>query len=154
MSSATSASKFALTFGAQTALAKGLRCEAAVRRHVVAADEPEALGGTDTAANPVELLLAALITCQAITYRVWAKKLDIELTEVHVETEGDIDLRGFFGIDDAVRPGFGAIRLRVRLDGPETPERYRELAAAVDGHCPVLDMIRSPVPMERVIVEA
>jgi uncharacterized OsmC-like protein len=117
--------------------------------HRFTVDEPPALGGANAAANPVEYALAALGSCQAITYRVWAAQLGIRLEQVRVEVDGDIDLRGFFGVDDRVRPGFGAVRIRVTLDGPEPPERYRELAAAVDAHCPVLDLFRNPVPVER-----
>jgi putative redox protein len=66
-----------------------------------------------------------------------------------VDIDGDIDLRGFFGIDKQVRAGFTAVRIRVTLGGPETEARYQELAAAVDAHCPVLDLFRNPVPVER-----
>jgi uncharacterized OsmC-like protein len=117
--------------------------------HHVTVDEPASLGGGNVAANPVEYALVALGSCQAITYRFWAAQLGIALDSVHVEVEGDLDVRGFFGIDDTVRPGFGAVRLRVRLGGPETAERYDELAKAVDAHCPVLDLFSNPVPVER-----
>ena len=30
------------------------------------------------------------------------------------------------------------------MTGPENPERYQELAAAVDRHCPVLDLFAQP----------
>ena len=33
------------------------------------------------------------------------------------------------------------------MAGPESEERYAELAAAVDKHCPVLDLFRNPVPV-------
>ena len=33
--------------------------------------------------------------------------------------------------------------------GPESAERYRELADAVDAHCPVLDLFSNPTPVER-----
>jgi len=122
--------------------------------HSFTVDEPPALGGTDAAANPVEYALASLGSCQAITYRVWAAQLGIKLDTVTVEIDGDIDLRGFFGIDDKVRPGFGAVRIKVNLGGPEPAARYEELAAAVDAHCPVLDLFRNPVPVERVLATA
>jgi uncharacterized OsmC-like protein len=117
--------------------------------HQFTIDEPESLGGGNAAANPVEYALAALGSCQAITYRFWAEHLGITLDAVHVDVEGDLDVRGFFGIDDAVRPGFGAVRLQVRVSGPESAERYRELAEAVDTHCPVLDLFRHPVHVQR-----
>ena len=117
--------------------------------HHVTVDEPESLGGGNVAANPVEYALTALGSCQAITYRFWAAHLGLALDNVRVEVEGDLDVRGFFGIDDSVRPGFGAVRVRVRLSGPEPAERYEELARAVDAHCPVLDLFSNPVPVQR-----
>jgi hypothetical protein len=60
-------------------------------------------------------------------------------------------LRGFFGVDDGVRPGFTAIRVEVTVTAPETEERYAELAAAVDAHCPVLDLFQNPVPVSRAL---
>jgi len=140
-----------LTVGATGMLLHGVRCHADIREHALTIDEPMGIGGTDAGPNPVEVVLAALGTCQAITYRVWAAVLGIELDEVRFETEGDIDLNGFFGLRDDVRPGFGAIRHRVILVGPEDAARYLELADAVDRHCPVLDIVADPVPVERVI---
>ena len=141
-----------MTFTVGAELIDGLRMDIDIRKHRITVDEPRGLGGTDEGPNPVELVLASLATCQAITYRVWAMKLGVALDSVNVEADGDIDLRGFFGVDDSVRPGFSAVRLRVRLDGPESTARYQELADAVDGHCPVLDFTGSAIPVERTIV--
>ena len=40
------------------------------------------------------------------------------------------------------------------MTGPESPGRYAELAAAVDEHCPVLDLFRNPVPVTRTLAGA
>jgi putative redox protein len=53
---------------------------------------------------------------------------------------------------DQVRPGFSAVRVEVSVTGPETRERYTELAAAVDAHCPVLDLFSNPVPVTVALV--
>lgn len=37
--------------------------------------------------------------------------------------EGDLDLRGFLGIDETIRPGFTAVRLTTTPRGPEPLER-------------------------------
>lgn len=116
-------------------------------RHDLRVDEPPALGGQDAAPNPVEYALAALLSCQVVTYRFWAAKLGIPLDDVSATIEGDLDVRGFFGFDDAVRPGFGEVRVVVDLQGPATRERYEELRAAVDEHCPVLDLFSRPTPV-------
>lgn len=126
---------------------EGVRTDLDVRSHRVVVDEPPTLGGEDVAANPVEYALAAFASCQVVTYRFWAAKLGIELGDLTVAAEGDLDVRGFFGLDDAVRPGFGAVRIAVTIDGPESPERYEELRAAVDAHCPVLDLFGNPTPV-------
>jgi len=127
--------------------------EVAVRTpaHAFTVDEPPALGGGGSAPNPVEYALASLGSCQAITYRFWAEHLGISFDELTVTVDGDLDIRGFFGFNDSIRPGFSAVRVRVGITGPETPERYQELAAAVDEHCPVLDLFRNPVPVDRSI---
>ena len=117
------------------------------RQHAYVVDEPASLGGDDSAANPVEQALGALISCQVVTYRFWAARLGIRLDDVRITAVGDLDVRGFFGLDDAVRAGFGEVRLDVELVGPEAAERYEELHAAVDEHCPVLDLFTNPTPV-------
>ena len=59
---------------------------------------------------------------------------------------------GFYGVDDGVRAGLSAVRVEVTVAGPESEERYAELAAAVDEHCPVLDLFQNPVPVSRELV--
>ena len=114
------------------------------RQHAYVVDEPASLGGDDSAANPVEYALGALISCQVVTYRFWAARLGIRVDDVRITAVGDLDVRGFFGLDDAVRAGFREVRLEVEVVGPETSERYAELHAAVDAHCPVLVLFSNP----------
>lgn len=143
-----------LTYRASTALeAGGLRCEAALRKHAIVVDEPPSVGGTNEGPNPIEVVLAGLASCQAITYQVWAALEGVALERVTVRVEGDVELGGFFGLDEGSRPGFHAVRLAVTLEGPETPERFREFADVVDRHCPVLDMLTVPAPVTRTLVD-
>jgi uncharacterized OsmC-like protein len=125
----------------------GVRAEITVGPHTMLVDEPPSVGGDGAAPNPLETALASLLACQVVTYRLWAAKLAIPLDDVRVEVDGEVDVRRFFGLDETPRAGFGEIRVRVHLDGPAEPERYRELAAAVDEHCPVLDLFRHPTPV-------
>lgn len=117
-------------------------------------DEPAGLGGTDLGANPVEHLLGSLGACQVITFQVWAEKLGLTLDAVDVDLSGDIDLRGFFGLDPEARPGFDQVRAEVRLTGPESKEAYDELVAVVEEHCPVLDSIGARVPVSTQVTVA
>jgi uncharacterized OsmC-like protein len=131
----------------------GVRSEIRIGRHTLVVDEPPALSGEDAGPSPVETALAALLSCQVVTYRLWAAKLAIPLETVDVDVVGAIDLRSFYGVDDSVRPGFGDVTIRVTLGGPAGEERYRELATAVDAHCPVLDLFShaTPVTVEHVV---
>ena len=135
------------TFVSHSALQEGFRTEAKIRDFKLTVDEPEALGGTDTGPNPVELVLAALGTCQEITYRLYADALGIPLDGVSVRVEGDVDLRGFFAAKDGVRPGYREIRAVVALDSTAPEEDLQRLKNTVDRHCPVLDMLSNPVPV-------
>jgi len=116
-------------------------------KQVFFVDEPGALAGDDSAASPVEYALGALISCQIVVYRLYAQNLGIRVDSISATAEGDLDARGLFGIDDSVRPGFSAVRLDVRVTGPESAERYAQLHSAVDAHCPVLDLFANPTPV-------
>jgi uncharacterized OsmC-like protein len=148
---ADDAAKGQVVFSAQGTLVGVTEVDISTGRHTFKVDEPPALGGADAAANPVQYALASLGSCQAITYRLWAARLGVELDSVTVRVEGDLDLRGFFGVGDGVRPGLTAIRVEVAVAGPESEERYAELGAAVDEHCPVLDLFQNPVPVSRAL---
>ncbi|MHA7648386.1 OsmC family protein [Mycobacterium sp. ML4] len=116
-------------------------------QYQVEVDEPAPLGGAGTAPNPVEYYLASLLSCQIVTWRFWAEKLDIAIDAITARAEGDLDVRGFFGLEDTVRAGFREVRVVVTVRGPETPQRYRELQDAVDAHCPVLDLTQNATPV-------
>ena len=100
-----------VVFRTEGALTGPTHVKLTAREHVLEVDEPEVLAGADAHANPVEYALASLASCQAITYRFWAAKLGIALDGLEVAAEGDLDLRGFFGLDNDTRAGFTSIRL-------------------------------------------
>ncbi len=134
-------------FSADSRQVQGLQSETKIRQFTLTVDEPESLGGTDTGPNPVELILGALASCQEITYRAFAEALEIPLDGVSVKIEGDVDLRGFFAVNDSVRAGFQDIRGTVELDSPAGEEELAKLKQIVDAHCPVLDILQAPVPV-------
>jgi len=136
------------SYAVQTRQIDGFRSEATARQFNVTVDEPEALGGADTGPSPVELLLAALGSCQEITYRLYADALGIPLDGVSVRLTGNLDLRGFFAVDPAVRPGYQSIEATVVLDSPAPDEDLARLKATVDRYCPVLDVVTSATPVE------
>jgi uncharacterized OsmC-like protein len=118
-----------------------------IREFSVDVDEPPALGGNDKAPNPVEYALAALATCQEITYRLHADALGIPLDDVSVRLEGEIDLRGFFGAASSVRPGFQRVTGSVSFDSTASADDLARLKRVVDAHCPVLDLFSNATPV-------
>lgn len=121
-----------------------LATQSTIRGFEVRNDEPADLGGTDTGPNPVEAVLAALGSCQAIVYRAYANALGIRLDRVEVETRGHLDVRGFLG-DATVPAGFERVSFATRVVSPEPRERIEKLAKLVEAHCPVLDILRTPL---------
>ena len=136
------------TFSVDSRQVEGLRSETKIRQFNVTVDEPPNLGGTDTGPNPFEFVLAALATCQEITYRAYATALGIPLESVSVTLEGSLDLRGFFAVKDGVRAGFNDVRGVVNLKSSAPDAELAKLKDVVDAHCPVLDILRAPVPVD------
>ena len=137
---------------AQAAWRAPIGVDVRMGRHRVVVDQPEALGGSDAGAGPVELALGALVACQVAIFRFHAAKQGLTIGDLRVTADGDLDVRGFFGFDASVRPGFSGIRVKVEISGPETDDTYRALAATVDAHCPVLDLFSNPTPVETSVV--
>ncbi|MEN8107017.1 MAG: OsmC family protein [Pseudomonadota bacterium] len=79
------------------------------------ADEPPILAGNDNGANPVEHLLNALAACVTTSMVAHAAVRGIHIEELESELEGDIDLRGFLGLDEDVPKGFTDIRMKFRV---------------------------------------
>ncbi len=101
------------------------------RIHTFVIDEPKELLGEDTAANPQEYLMGAMNACIMNTYVIAAAMKGVKLESVVMETEGELDLRGFLGIDKNVIPGYNELKYKVRLKGDGTREQYEEVHKAV-----------------------
>ena len=94
-------------------------------------DEPCELGGGNAFANPQEHLLAALNACMTVGYVAQCAVRGITIEKLEIETEGDIDLRGFFGLDPAIPPGYETLRYVVRIKGNGSKEQFTEVHQAV-----------------------
>src|SRR5215207_4614122 len=61
-------------------------------------DEPRELLGGNAHPNPQEVLLAAFNACMLIGYVAGATVHGIRLESLTIETEGQLDVRGFLGL--------------------------------------------------------
>lgn len=131
-----------VVFRADTQLEEDVRCSAKVRDFApIIVDEPPDLGGADAAANPVELMLVALGACQEIMYSAYASVMGVQLNSVKVNLRGYLDLRGLFGMDAAIPPGFQKVIFETVVDSPADMETLKKLVETVESHCPVLDTL-------------
>lgn len=90
----------------------------------VDSDEPNLIGGGESAANPVENLLAALAGCVTSSIVIHASAQGIEIREIEAAVEGDIDLNGFAGLTDAPK-GFTEIRMKLTVDADADAEQIK-----------------------------
>lgn len=141
----------------------GARSEATVKQVVIGgesiergwtipADEPFELGGTNTQPNPQELLLSALNSCMTVGYVALATLMGIELTSLEIETKGDIDLRGFLGIDAQVKPGYDNLQYTVRIKSDGTEEQVRQIHEMVQKTSPNYFNISQPVQLNAELI--
>ena len=114
---------------------------------VLEADEPLALLGTDTAANPVEHLLHALAACMTTSMVYHAAAHGIQIQKVESSLEGDIDLQGFLDLDKNVRNGFRGIRVNFKIKADIPDEKLQEVCQLGPGHSPVFDSLTNGVPV-------
>jgi len=130
-----------VVFRAETKWEEDVRCSVAIRDFAeFKIDEPPELGGQDSASNPVELVLGALGACQEIMYSAYASVMDIKLDSVEVDVRGYLDLKGLFGMDENVPPGFNRVSFDTRIVSEADDDALRELIDTVENHCPVLDI--------------
>ena len=108
------------------------------------ADEPPALLGEDSAANPVEYLLTALSSCMttSIVYHTAVKGYRID--HLHSEFKGDLDLQGFLGLNPSVPKGYQKIHaiFKVKTDAP------KQVIEEAYHFSPVYSMLSKGVPID------
>ena len=116
--------------------ASGYRVEIRAGGHVLVADEPVRVGGTDAGPTPYDYLLSALGGCMAMTLRMYAdrKGWPLEGARVQLRTarshEADCEQCA------TEKVGITQIERRVELSGPLTDEQRTRLLQIAD-RCPV-----------------
>ena len=118
----------------------------------ISVDEPTELGGTNQFANPQEHLLGAMNACIMVGYVVGCSMAGIELEELRIETEGDIDLRGFLGLDPNIKPGYDEISYTVHIKGKGTLDQFQKVHEAVGATSPNRFNIANPIKLNSKLV--
>src|SRR5215207_559188 len=132
---------------------EGLRFRVEGPQGEVITDMSKTVGGGATAPTPGWLLRAALASCDATAVAIEAARDGVELTELTVTVESESDFRGALGVDDTVRPGPLAVRVRIQLAaGDATEDQLREIVQRAESRSPVGDAVARAVSITTEIV--
>lgn len=138
---------------ASTSWKGAFKVETCSRDFTLLADEPEMLCGTNTAANPVEMILQAYGACLTIGYAMNAAVRGIDIDDIKIDLEGEIDLPGFLGLEPPEKlhmdklPGFKSIRARVQIKSKADRKALQELHKHVIATSPVGTTLSRPVSL-------
>jgi uncharacterized OsmC-like protein len=146
-------SKAVVNFKAETHWINCASSKTRIRNFTLEGDEPTAYLGSNRVPNPVETILAAAGSCLAIGFAYNAAARGINLESLDISLEGNLDLRGFLGISDQVRPGYQNIKIVCRVKSDASKEKLEEIFKHVQRTSPVLDIIRNEEPVTITIEE-
>jgi uncharacterized OsmC-like protein len=122
------------------------------RRFSIDIDEPRELGGSNCFANPQDHLIAALNACMTVGYVAQCAVRGITLESLAIEANGEIDLRGFLGIDATVPQGYENLSYTVRIKGNGTKEQFAEVHEAVMATSPNFYNLSQPVALKPALI--
>ena len=123
----------------KTRIVNGLTAETREGDWVFRADMPKQVGGNATASSPGALGRAAIGSCLAIGYMLWASRLDVPIDNLEVEIQADYDDGALFDTSDNF-PGYLEVRYLVRIESPASREEIEHLVDIGDKHSPYLDV--------------
>ncbi len=127
-------------------------CSVDLGRAIYEAQAHAGVGGAGTGACSGDLLLGALAACAQVTCQMVAASMELATEEIRVTVEGDVDLSGTLGINNA-RVGFETIRLQFEIVAPEaTQEQVDSLIEKTKRYCVVLQTLMAPPAIETNVV--
>jgi uncharacterized OsmC-like protein len=127
--------------------------EGNARQFSMVVDEPAVLGGEDSAANPVEFILARYAGCLNVVFNVVAKELNIKINQLNININGDINPEKFLGISDKERAGFQSLNVHIELNTDASAEKEYLLISKVKERCPVNDNLLNSTPVKYVFTQ-
>lgn len=110
-------------------------------------DEPEALGGTDQAPNPVEYILAGYAGCINVVAHIVANELDFPLEDLTVDIDGYLNPNRLFGKSNEDRAGYKTIDVRLNTTSEIDPELKKKWLSEIGHRCPVNDNLTNTTPI-------
>jgi uncharacterized OsmC-like protein len=127
----------------------GLSCEVTEGPWRFTVGMSEKYGGTNAGPNPGVYGRAALGSCLAIGYAMWAARLGVPIDALEVEVHADYDVRGELGVSEDVPPGYTQVRYVVRVESSAPESDVRRVLDLGDRHSSWLDDFQRAVPIRR-----
>jgi uncharacterized OsmC-like protein len=93
-------------------------------------------------------LLHGLACCVNAAFIYQAALQGIQIEELELEVEGDLDLRGFLGLEPDVPPQFLEIRVTFRVKGDAPEGKLKALTDLAQKRSPVFNSVVNPVPVK------
>lgn len=144
-------SKGQVEFETKTSWMEEAYSKTKIRGFSMEADEPRGLLGSDRAPNAVELVLASLGSCLSVGFAYNAAAMGINIRSLDIDIKGNLDLRGFLGISDSIRPGYQKITATCRIDCDAPKEKLEELYKIVRRTSPLGDILGNAEPLEIIL---
>ena len=110
-------------------------------------DEPEELGGTNHAPNPVEYILAGYAGCINVVAHITAKELNIDLKDLQISIDGDLNPARLFGQSFIERAGYQNINVQLTTKSKIDDHIKLKWLQAIENRCPVNDNLRNTTPV-------
>jgi uncharacterized OsmC-like protein len=136
------------TYVTRVHIRDGLTCDIEEGSWTLTADLSTTAGGNAAGPTPGTLGRAALGSCLAMSYVMWAAQLNVPLHQIAVEAQADTDLRGMYGADD-IPAGYTAVRYIVSVQSPAAPEAIIRVLDIAEAHSPYVDVFRRPQVLQR-----
>ena len=111
-------------------------------------DEPETLGGTDLAPNPVEYLIGAAASCFAITFEVLASQQGIQLEQVEVDITADFKCSSISWARKEGDSGIINPALQIKAATSASKEVVEQIARIALSKSPVLASLEKEIKLE------
>jgi uncharacterized OsmC-like protein len=140
-----------IEFRTETSWLNGAHSKTKIRDFSLEADEPQGLLGSDKAPNAVELVLASIGSCLTVGFAYNAAAMGIDIRSLDIDIKGNLDLRGFLGLSDTIRPGYQKITATCRVDCDAPREKLEELCNYVRRTSPVGDIVGNAEPLEIIL---
>ena len=116
-------------------------------RHLLTADEPVSVGGTDAGPTPYELLLAALGACTSMTLRMYADRKGLPLQRTTVRLSHDrVHAKDCVQTEQNIGR-LSRIRREIDMEGPLNDQDRQRLVEIAD-RCPVHRTLSSEIAFE------